>query len=83
MKLSDLTKHRAIKLLELWRDGLNVRGVRQRASMVPGRSTLSGIASKMGLVLERLWKWVVNPILVALNLNNRVSKLPFEPGDLY
>lgn len=65
--LPALTEERATELRKRWWSCLHTRGVRERA-MAPARVARRGMKEELQLVLERLWTWVVYPVLQAMSL---------------
>ncbi|KZV66480.1 hypothetical protein PENSPDRAFT_585245 [Peniophora sp. CONT] len=68
--LHDLTHQSAQKLCALWVQYLEYNCGRMRAVVPPGSQRLRGGASIFGLVMARLWTWVIDPVLSTLNLTN-------------
>ncbi|KZV60452.1 hypothetical protein PENSPDRAFT_341349 [Peniophora sp. CONT] len=65
--LPTLTEERATELRRRWWSCLHTRGVRERA-MAPARVARRGTKEELQLVLERLWIWIVHPVLQAMSL---------------
>ncbi|KZV62925.1 hypothetical protein PENSPDRAFT_692083 [Peniophora sp. CONT] len=70
--LPDLSEKRAYQLLALWHNLLVSSGVLQKGA-VPENMALRGGSTRMGIMLERLWTWVVGPILKELNITEPMS----------
>ncbi|VDC05864.1 unnamed protein product [Peniophora sp. CBMAI 1063] len=78
--LPDLSSERAIELRRQWMECVTGHGLRTRAS---GKLGLLEPKSKPLMVcLERMWTWIVRPVLESLdlaNLNDRLSHITWCP----
>ncbi|VDB96094.1 unnamed protein product [Peniophora sp. CBMAI 1063] len=68
VQLPNLSEKRAYQLHSLWRNCLASCGVLQRAAVSPSMALRGGL-SRLEMLLERLWTWVVEPILRQFKLD--------------
>ncbi|VDB88490.1 unnamed protein product [Peniophora sp. CBMAI 1063] len=75
--LPELTLQRAMKLRALWAAHLDTENVRQRG-MSSGPQLLRGSSRTAGLLLERVWTWIVEPVTEALGIRKlkRAGDIP-------
>ncbi|KZV76155.1 hypothetical protein PENSPDRAFT_747858 [Peniophora sp. CONT] len=76
VSLPSLTGSRVRNLRSAWMQCLQSSELRTRGAVTLDKFNFSGCTTISGLILGRLWKWIVHPILKALDLLNRTPSHP-------
>ncbi|KZV76181.1 hypothetical protein PENSPDRAFT_623239 [Peniophora sp. CONT] len=76
VSLPSLTGSRVRNLRAAWMQCLQSSELRIRGAVTLDKFNFSGRTTISGLILGRLWKWIVHPILQALDLLNHTPSHP-------